>query len=520
MNHSTHCPQTAGARSAADIRVRELEVAANKVRAPLGRAIRRAISGLCALALSACSLFSGSREVPASAQARRLLDESSGWSAPVNLVHRDDSQDITFFVAFDGTLNDRKYVPKGEDATVIAKLFEYVAAPETGMADAQLGRIAKTYHKGPGCQFGLACWLDAATGNSSARTASLAFDELRAFTARRSPDINLNVVVVGFSRGAATARHFLNLVNGATESGFLRNAGLRARSYAVLFDTVATGDAGALDLSIPANVELAIHYVAKNESRPLFAPVIDRDPVFEAAAWKQVSPITRRIWTFLVPGAHSDLGDSYRRGVGPVMTAHATAVLARMGLGAPVSKNLCPSYAKAGQRGDECRTLDEGLHDSRGILDRIRGVGSPYACGFERQAAKVELARISESEADRLATRIRQQLFPMDAKLGPGSSITTSGSDSYVFHAKAGATKWPVLEPKLGGFVGHDAVVTYDGEQVLLELTDPINKGSKVPVPPSAIRELQRRNAPVELEMHLAKPGGPWWFVDGCLPNG
>jgi hypothetical protein len=520
MNHSTHCPVTAGTRSAVDIHVWGQEVAASKARSPLGRALRHAILGFCALALSACSLFSGSREVPASAQARRLLKESSGLSVSVNVVHSDDSQDITFFVAFDGTLNDRKHVPKEEDATVVAKLFEYVAAPEAGTAGARLGRIAKTYHKGPGCQFGPACWLDAATGYSSASTASQALEELRVFTASRSPDINLNVVVVGFSRGAATARHFLNLVNAASESGFLRNAGLRARSYAVLFDTVATGDAGALDLSIPANVELAIHYVAKNESRPLFAPVIDRDPVFEAAAWKQLSPVTRRIWTFLVPGAHSDLGDSYRRGIGPVMTVHATSVLARMGLGEPVSKNLCPSYAQAGQRGEECRTLDEGLHDSRGILDRLRGVGSPYACGFERQAAKVELARISESEADRLATHIRQKLFSPDAKLGPGSSITTSGADSYVFQATAGATRWPVLEPKLGGFVGHDAVVTYDGEQVLLELTDPINKGAKVPVPPSAIRELQRRTGPVELEMHLAKPGGPWWFVDGCLPNG
>ena len=364
----------------------------------------------------------------------------------------------------------------------------------------------------------MTCAADAAFGYSSMRTANEAVKALQLFVKGRPAGADLHVVVTGFSRGAATARHFLNLVHKEGQSGFLKDAGLRTRSHAILIDTVATGDEGPLQLSLPSTVEMAIHYVAVNEARPLFKPTTDEDPVFEAVAQRLGPSIRQRIWTFRVPGAHSDLGDSYLRGIGPVMTINVMVAMSQLGLGAPITVDLCPSLSRTGQTGGDCRTLDEGLHDSRGVLDRLRGVGSPYACGFKRPDKRVEVAPITEAEAEELVARIRASVLSPNASLGPASDITKSQTQNYVFRAAAQTTRWIVVYPKVEGYEGYEAIITRTPDGRMLELADRRNAGKKFPIPANVFRELERRQAPADVELHLAMPGGPWWFVDGCIP--
>lgn len=483
--------------------------------------LRAALLCAGAAVLSACGFLSGSREVPISEQAKQQLHADSARARVlVAPVHREAGKNLTFFAAFDGTMNDRRHVPTSEDPTVVAKLYNYVNAPDIEDRAAHASRIVKMYHEGPGCSFGPLCWLDAAVAYSTPDTAEIALRALKSFTEGRSRGIDVNVVVTGFSRGAATARYFLNLVNRESKVGFLHDAGLRARSFAILFDTVATGAPSSLDLSLPPNLELAVHYVAKNEARPLFAPILDDDSTFQAAAFHQVAPISQRVWTLWVPGAHSDLGDSYRHGIGPVITIDAASILARLGLGAPISKDFCPKPAKTGKLVGDCRTLDEGLHDSRGFLDRIRGVGSPYQCDFKRRIATTVPARLTDSEADGLVTQIRQDLFGPEATTGPPTRTRTVESSNYVFAAKYGETAWPVLSPTVGGdYVGHDAKVTYEDRRVVLKLTDPQSQGAQIVIPAIVLREIRGHDDLVEVEMNSTMHGDTWWFINGCIPD-
>lgn len=493
----------------------------NVGRDTVNKFIRYALLFLVAVTTSACGLLSGVREVPISERAKQQLrTKASTWYVPIAPVHREAGNALTFFVAFDGTMNNRLNVPEDEDSTVVAKLYRDVKAPDVKDRTANTGRIAKMYLEGPGCSFGPLCWLDAAIAYSTPETAEIALRALKSFTKDRPLGIEINIVVIGFSRGAATARYFLNLVNRESTAGFLHDVELRARSFAILFDTVAIGVPNSLELSLPPNLELAVHYVAENEARPRYAPILDDDSTFELAAFRQVAPISQRIWTLWVPGAHSDLGDSYLMGVGPKVTIDAASVLARLGLVDPISKNFCPELTQKGKPGGNCRTLDEGLHDSRGLLDLMLGVDSPYQCGFKRKVAKIIPTRLTDSEADRLVTQIRLGLFGPEAATGPLTDTRTVESINHVFSAKIGETVWPLVLPTYeGGNVGYDAIVNIENQRVMLKLNDPPNKGVELVVPPSVLSEIRRLDRPVEVEINLTKQGGPWWFVNGCIPN-
>lgn len=177
---------------------------------------------------------------------------------------------------------------------------------------------------------------------------------------------------------------------------------------------------------------------------------------------------------------------------------------------------MCPSLTEIGKSGVSCRSLDEGLHDSRGVLDRLLGVASPYACGFRRGIGSVLPTHITEAEINELIFRTTARLFS-ETSLGLGSSIRTVSTSNHVFRVVLGANTWPVVMPELGGYMGRDALVTHEGEDIILQLTDPHNDGKRIPVPKSVMREVERRKSPVDVEMNVTKPDGPWWFVDDCL---
>jgi Uncharacterized alpha/beta hydrolase domain (DUF2235) len=135
-----------------------------------------------------------------------------------------------------------------------------------------------------------------------------------------NPNAEVVLVVTGFSRGAETARLFVNEVNARgipVHDG--HSAGEQQRFFEaprigvmVLFDTVAMrqepnryGDA------IPANAENVLHLTARDERRALF-------PLTEAEG--RTNPLTRQVHVqhhnpaitqIALPGAHSDVGGGY-----------------------------------------------------------------------------------------------------------------------------------------------------------------------------------------------------------------
>lgn len=125
---------------------------------------------------------------------------------------------------------------------------------------------------------------------------------------------NQKIDVIGFSRGAALARDFVNYINEqggvprTTKNGKEIVCPVKIR-FLGLFDTVASfGIPGnginlGYDLSIPGNVEHVRHAIAQDEYRGMFplSPVLDPDG----------TGVDPRIVERPFRGSHSDIGGGY-----------------------------------------------------------------------------------------------------------------------------------------------------------------------------------------------------------------
>ncbi|EPC02378.1 hypothetical protein L861_15185 [Litchfieldella anticariensis FP35 = DSM 16096] len=252
-------------------------------------------------------------------------------------------------VLFDGTRNDRLNVPSNERQTVVAHLNERLK----GNASIEFLR----YYRGVGTQQqSFMALVDAATGYTLKDTAENAADEVIAAIDEvllHTPDTDIRLLVSGFSRGGAAARHFMNVLEQRWR--FQGRSGSPPRFYALIFDTVATGQRENLSLQVPVSADLFYHFVSIDERRVLFKPIIDIPQ----------NRVSGRIVTILLPGAHSDVGTSYISGVGSEYLAKIDALLSGMGL-----------------LSQQCFSVDgdaraQGKHDSRWMLERLLGVGAP-----------------------------------------------------------------------------------------------------------------------------------------------
>lgn len=124
----------------------------------------------------------------------------------------------------------------------------------------------------------------------------------------------INISVIGFSRGAALSRAFVNMLVGQCKKqadGSLALNGFPVRfTFLGIFDTVASFGMPAhnitlpleqRDLRIPACVERCVHYVAANELRYSFPVDLIREGGKYKAGW------TEKVY----PGVHSDIGGGY-----------------------------------------------------------------------------------------------------------------------------------------------------------------------------------------------------------------
>jgi hypothetical protein len=278
---------------------------------------------------------------------------------PSNLSATDDPHRRIYVVSFDGTWNDRDHLQNGETATNPAQLEAELSKHYDGT------HMAGHYYPGVGTQESpLMMKIDGATGFSAGQIAERAYSDFEKQSKTwiaQDPKADVDVVVMGFSRGSASARHFMNLVDergvpagevpglglggtiGVTSGGsYLRQPGSIAQD-ALLYDTVATGQEHFLKLGIPDSVQSVVHLTAQNEGRVSF-------PLLSAKAPNDAKE-NSRVLEIGLPGAHSDIGGGYPTGPDQMGKYLGELTLQRFGL--PVTPGPAP-----------VASLDQGIHDS------------------------------------------------------------------------------------------------------------------------------------------------------------
>ncbi|MGB8421592.1 MAG: DUF2235 domain-containing protein [Paraburkholderia sp.] len=304
------------------------------------------------LACTCAPTWAEDHMVPLSPQDRVRLDQTFILKIPwtPRLTQSMDGRPVILgVVLFDGTNNDRLNVPSDERQTVVAHIYDRLKG------NSSLNFLY--YYRGVGTQpQRLKALFDAAIGYTLKSGAEHAVDEVIADidTAReQKPDADVRLLVSGFSRGGAAARHFMNVLEQRWRAQ--GHAGSPPRFYALIFDTVPTGQRERLSLQVPVSTDLFYHFVSIDERRIYFKPVLDISQ----------DSVPDRIVTIPVPGVHSDVGTSYVAGVGSEYLANIDALLSGMG--------LLPQQC-FGVRGD---ARAQGKNDSRWMLERLRGIGAP-----------------------------------------------------------------------------------------------------------------------------------------------
>ena len=260
----------------------------------------------------------GSAATPS--QATKAIDESG--------------KTLRLGVFFDGTGNHRgnDQILANRDVTNVAKLYDLYR---------ETTNIRRVYVRGPGTidgkhtpngfevsedLMGLGLGIGPEGGHDRIEIAiRLTRDEIHA------GDYDEVVFdVFGFSRGAALARHFVNLINGQPETVLLPQfkgaslfapmlgvksvsafpPGVKARvNFVGLFDTVGSfylpGDNANLDFNLnlsPSSAERVVHLTAHHEIRKNF-------PLSSIMGANGSGP--SHFTEIAVPGAHSDVGGGY-----------------------------------------------------------------------------------------------------------------------------------------------------------------------------------------------------------------
>ena len=264
--------------------------------------------------------------------------------------------------AFDGTWNDKDEML---NPTNVAKLYDAADRETPGSNEYLVGVGTNRVSKKP-------CGL---TGCGASARVWRAYQAL----IRRYNEGDTEIDIFGFSRGAAEAREFANLIyregipdysTGRTRKVYVEGRGVAEVTeydrvhpdirFLGLFDTVASmgvpGDDSnpGFDMSIPPNVRNVRQAIATNETRREFplSSVIDLD-----------NPDDPRIVERSFPGAHSDVGGGYEdnniASRVPLMWMWEEAIAA----GVPLAP-LLPEDTNLDSMGY--------YHDSRKSFDRFR----------------------------------------------------------------------------------------------------------------------------------------------------
>jgi hypothetical protein len=272
---------------------------------------------------------------------RRIYDDKSLTNAP-RVVQ---STDINLNVNFDGTHNNGLYPAKGESPTNIHELSKLQrlaqgANPDntiympgvgaqtlpTGTIDPKTGRVAD--------EASPSLWkaLPIPAGNEAKAILEKAYDQLKErinATLADNPKASIYINLTGFSRGAAQAVAFANMLNergiGPFKAGDVRIANM------LLLDPVDKS-AGALNTKPPTHVTNTLAIVATAESRN----------IMDAMA------VGKDARVFGLPVVHSGLGGSYNpQGTAAVVLQKGKEFLSNGGVPmADIPSNLKPDWTQ------------------------------------------------------------------------------------------------------------------------------------------------------------------------------
>lgn len=320
-----------------------------------------------------------------------------------------------FTVYFDGTGNNKDIdTPKGAH-TNVARLYEADQASGTNLArnsghtpqryDASncSGRSEKIYFDGVGSQpfISLRSLVEGGTGLGGQARITQAYNAIVAFH-NKYPDKDVDVNIVGFSRGAAQGRALANQFiergvpkldgQGQPTGEFLIPPGEAQVNKLGIFDTVAsygyakTNTHLGKNLEINKNVRSTTHMVAMNEYRDTFrltSALRDDDD-------SQIEEIK-------FAGAHSQVGGGYSGDVlaaGPYAEMYDRLQLAGIEMGPiqPEDRLNIQAYNEIIQSSDK---VQQALIDSRlmhgdtafkqsddGIYQKINSTAFPMERGF------------------------------------------------------------------------------------------------------------------------------------------
>jgi hypothetical protein len=276
----------------------------------------------------------------------------------------EDNRKRVFVASFDGTWNDRDDLKDGELPTNPAVLEKQLSKLYDGK------NLDGNYYHGVGTRENAVLKvLNGMTGEGSEDRAEQAFKDFQKKAQewlKEDPNAQIHVFAMGFSRGAASARHFLNLVDERgvptnegrvimVEDPYSSNPTERAQTYhvydaylrepgtvtssALLYDTVATGQENVLKLGIPSSTHYVVHLTSQDESRSTF-PLTDIDgkaPTRADAA---------RFMTLSLPGVHSDIGGGYSEGVAKLGRYLGEQTLYRLGFDVPPGQVPMEAFAE------------------------------------------------------------------------------------------------------------------------------------------------------------------------------
>lgn len=270
-----------------------------------------------------------------------------------------DSRDPrpVFMAVFDGTWNDRS------DAD-LPPTVPGILSRELEKSEASTPGLHVEYYRGVGTQGStLRRWWEGATGNGTLERAEQALADFKAFASQQSQ--KPHVYVIGFSRGSASARHFLNLLDPLMQESAEEHFYQRGRSFAFLIDTVATGQRDVLNLNIPASTVSAIQFRATLERRFSF-PIVPLQPS-PSHSWPG-----HILTELLFPAVHADLGGGYGKGLESLSLVMARTLLVRQGFNLEEKNAQEQAFLNMGRHNSDWpgTSLGNALRDIGGVKAR------------------------------------------------------------------------------------------------------------------------------------------------------
>lgn len=486
--------------------------------------MRNIIFNVIALFLfSGCGVLdnvsAGDRRIPVSNYASEKFDELSSSLKNVRVVYEKDRKDIfTYVIGFDGTNNSGDcemiigvepnvidYLTNKSSCTTVRRFKEEIS--DVSFDSDRAPRLMK-YYSGPGSLFGrFRNPVDSIFGYTSKDISERALVDFLSNVKKIPSSIKeVRLVAIGFSRGAAIARDFINRAHKSWESN--NNASeVSMWSTLLLYDTVATFQQDTLQLGINPKSEQVVHLLSLNESRIDFRPIID--------IGIGMANESSRVIEMNLPGSHSDVATGYRFGAGIYSDFLAHRVVQNMGLVEGVIGNYGPQP-------------QYGFVDSRGWRDKLSNTPSGYACGFNRQAQKYVNYYLSSDELieykNRLVSRGSTNLSMSN------SYISLRKNEPYVMIASSSKSEWKIVPAKADGLFNYPTMVQVsngDNGTLNVKFVDGYEKNNKFILPKEVVNEIDYyKGSDVKLELTgLVNVGseknapGFWFFVNGCIPS-